>query len=140
MSDVLHRIRVFVFQFDRSIPSYLLLRPAQGVEACWGPIQGSIGFDEKLETAIRREVRSEAGIHSPIDVIDLEMQSHWLVGDEQVVEWNFGVRTLERTGDLALDDRWADFRWAGFSDAYPSLELEFDRAAIMRLHTLLSAA
>ena len=34
----------------------------------------------------------------------------------------------------------ANFRWADFSHAYPSLELEGDRAAIMRLHTLLHAA
>ena len=34
----------------------------------------------------------------------------------------------------------ADFRWAGFSEAYPVLELENDRAAIARLHSLLGAA
>ena len=140
MSEVLHRIRIFVYEVSEKVPSYLLLRPAQGVEACWGPIQGSIGFDEQLESAIKRELRTDAGISSPLDVIDLGMPSRWLVGDEQVVEWNFGVQTARVRESLRLDDRWSDYRWADFSKAYPSLELEFDRAAIMRLHTLLSAA
>jgi hypothetical protein len=33
-----------------------------------------------------------------------------------------------------------DYRWAQFSEAYPSLELDADRAAITRLHTLLHDA
>lgn len=140
MTEVLHRVRVFVFQVSEEVPEYLLLRPAQGIEACWGPIHGSIGFGEQLESAIRREVRTDAGIDTPLDVIDLEMPSRWLVGDEQIIEWNFGVRTTPIASDITLDDRWSDFRWAQFSNAYPSLELEYDRAAIMRLHTLLNAA
>jgi hypothetical protein len=32
---------------------------------------------------------------------------------------------------------WSEFQWAGFSLAYPSLELDADRAAIMRLHTIV---
>ncbi len=140
MSEVLHRIRVFVFHVSEHVPNYLLLRPAQGIESCWGPIHGSIGFGEQLESAIRREVRTDAGISAPLDVIDLDMPSRWLVGDEQIIEWNFGVRTTLAKQELTLDDRFADFRWATFSAAYPSLELEYDRAAIMRLHTLLNAA
>lgn len=140
MSEVLHRIRLFVYEVTSEAPSYLLLRPAQGVEACWGPIHGSIGFDEQVEAAIRRELRTDTGISSPLDLIDLEMPSQWLVGDEQVVEWNFGVRASMTREKLDLDERWSAFRWADFSSAYPSLELEFDRAAIMRLHTLLNAA
>ena len=137
--EVLHRIRVFVFEQAETSPQYLLLRPAQGLDACWGPIHGSIGFGEKLETAIRREVTKEAGLARSLDLIDLDLQSHWLVGDEQVIEWNFGVRAPS-SDSVHPDEHWAEFRWANFSDAYPSLELEYDRAAIMRLHTLLGAA
>jgi hypothetical protein len=43
--------------------------------------------------------------------------------------------------DLSVDPRrWSDFRWAQFGEAYPSLELDCDRAAIIRLHALLHAA
>jgi hypothetical protein len=57
-----------------------------------------------------------------------------------VIEWTFGFKTRPGTGELRLDPRFAEFRWAQFSQAYPSLELETDRAAIMRLHTLLRVA
>ena len=38
---------------------------------------------------------------------------------------------------LRLDPRWAEFRWAEFSEGYPLLEFDADRAAFIRLHALL---
>lgn len=140
MSDLQHRIRVFVFRYEERRPQYLLLRSDQGIEAFWTPIHGPIGFGEKLETAIRREVMDDVGIMKPAELIDLRMPARWLVGDEEVIEWNFGFHANPEVDHLDLAERWADFRWAEFATAYPSLELEIDRAAIMRLHTLLQAA
>jgi ADP-ribose pyrophosphatase YjhB (NUDIX family) len=141
MSDFRHCVRVFVFRYEERLPSYLLLRSTQGIESFWTPVHGPIGFDEKLESAIRREVADDTGIARPAELIDLQMPSRWLVGDEEVIEWNFGFRAAPGVERLELDrERWSEFRWATFPEAYPSLELEFDRAAIMRLHTLLCAA
>lgn len=140
MSDLVHRIRVFVYRFVERHPHYLLLRGTQGIESFWTPIHGPIGFDEKLETAIRREVMDDIGLGRPNQLIDLEMPSHWVLGDEEIVEWNFGFQTQANEYLLHLDPRWSEFRWSAFTEAYPSLELENDRAAIMRLHTLLHAA
>lgn len=140
MVELLHRIKVFVFQQAGPEPAYLLLRPAQGLESFWGPIQGSIGFGEKLESAIHREVLDDIGVVQPLDLIDLGMPARWNLGDEDVIEWTYGFRTVAGRTRLRLDPRWAEFRWAQFGDAYPSLELDYDRAAIMRLHTLLRAA
>jgi hypothetical protein len=140
MSDLLHRIRVFVFRYHQRRPQYLLLRGAQGIEAFWTPIHGPIGFGEKLETAIKREVMDDVGIAKPTELIDLRMPARWILGDEEVIEWNFGFHASPDVENLRLDKRWADFRWSEFAMAYPSLELEIDRAAIMRLHTMLQAA
>lgn len=135
-----HRVKVFVFRYRERSPDYLLLRSSQGIESFWTPVHGAIGFGEKLETAIRREVADDTGIRRPEELIDLQMTSRWTLGDEEIIEWNFGFRAVPQVGDVSLDDRWAEFRWADFATAYPSLELEPDRAAIMRLHTLLGAA
>ncbi|MCZ6598632.1 MAG: NUDIX domain-containing protein [Planctomycetota bacterium] len=140
MSDLVHRIRVFVYRFVERHPHYLLLRGTQGIESFWTPIHGPIGFGEKLETAIRREVMDDIGLGRPNQLIDLEMPSHWVLGDEEIVEWNFGFQTQANEYLLHLDPRWSEFRWSAFTEAYPSLELENDRAAIVRLHTLLHAA
>jgi 8-oxo-dGTP pyrophosphatase MutT (NUDIX family) len=140
MSELIHRIKVFVFSMRRAEPRYLLLKASQGIESFWGPLQGTIGFGEKLDTAIRREVMDEAGILRPVDVIDLQMPSRWVVGDEEIIEWTYGLRTVPPQAPLQLDKRWAEFQWANFSLAYPSLELEIDRAAILRLHTIVQAA
>jgi len=135
-----HRVKVFVFRYRVGAPDYLLLRGSQGIESFWTPVHGAIGFGEKVETAIRREVASDTGIKRPEELIDLHMTSRWLLGDEEVIEWNFGFRAVPQIGQVALDERWSEFQWANFATAYPSLELEPDRAAIMRLHTLLGAA
>jgi hypothetical protein len=138
--ELSHRIRVFVYRFHEGHPDYLLLRAAQ-LESFWTPIHGPIGFGEKLESAIRREVMDDIGLGRPSRLIDLEMPTRWLVGDEEVIEWLFGFHALPTASDLRVDvKRWSDFRWVQFPEAYPALELEYDRAAIMRLHTLLHDA
>jgi len=140
MSELLHRIKVFVFRHQGAEPHYLFLRGAQGIESFWGPVQGPIGFDEKIEMAVRREVLVDTGIASPLDVIDLAMPQVTLVGDEEVVEWSYGLKSPPLPQPLRLDPRWADFRWAPFSEGYPLLEFETDRAAFLRLHALIRAA
>ena len=142
MSELSHRIRVFVYRYQAAEPTYLLLRSARGgIESLWTPLHGPLGFGEKLESAIRREVMDDTGLGRPMELIDLEMPSRWLLGDEEVIEWNFGFRAQPPSEDPHLDEqRWVDFRWTPFQEAYPSLELDNDRAALMRLHTMLHAA
>lgn len=140
MAELYHRVRVFVFRYDGKLePSYLLLRGAQ-MESFWTPLHGTIGFGEQLEAAIRREVMDETGLGRPVQLIDLQMPARWLVGDEEVIEWNFGFRAAPSPTPRIDGERWAEHRWAPFPEAYPSLEFQNDRAAIMRLHALVHAA
>lgn len=140
MTELVHRIKVFVYDQKSREPTYLLLKRL-GRESFWGPLSGSIGFGEKLDTAIRREVMDEVGLARPADVIDLQMPTRWMLGDEEVIEWTFGLRTEpDDASGVRLEGRWSDYQWADFALAYPALELEVDRAAILRLHTLLRAA
>lgn len=137
--ELSHRIRVFVFRYDEGQPRYLLLRGAQ-LESVWTPVHGPIGFGEKYEAAIRREVLDDTGITRPNRLIDLEMPARWCLGDEETIEWLYGFQAQPHPNDLRVDARrWASFRWLGFPEAYPSLELDHDRAGLMRLHTLLHA-
>jgi len=136
MVELVHRVKVFVYRFREAAPDYLLLR-ASGHESFWGPIQGPIGLGEKLDTAIKREVMDDIGLSRPMDLIDLHLPGRWILGDEEVIEWSFGFRTLPEQGRLNLSDRWSAFRWAQFREAYPSLELENDRETLLRLHSVL---
>ena len=140
MSELLHRIKIFVYRFADTVPHYLLLKPDQGLEAMWGPLQGALGFGDKLETAIRRRVQEDIGLAAPERLLDLEMPGRWTIGDEEIVEWTFGVRTMHDLHPDRVADVWAAHRWARFDDAYQSLGLELDRAAVMRLHTKVLAA
>ena len=141
MAELSHRVRVFAYRIQEGRLDYLLLKNAQGIDASWSPINGPIEFGEQLESAVKREVRKDIGIAKGERTIDLEMPSHWLLGDEQVVEWNYGFRVPGPGDSIDLDqERWSDYRWANFTDAYPSLVLAYDRAAIMRLHSVLGQA
>lgn len=139
MSELQHRIKVFIYSFEHGDPRYLLLRSARGHNPTWGALDGAIGFGEKIETAIEREVTRDVGLPKPADLIDLQMPKLWQLGDEEVVEWPYGslAATIQ---ELRLESRWADYRWAEFGEAYSSLHLDLDRAAVTRLHTLISAA
>ena len=136
MSELIHRVRVFPYSLESREPSYLLLLREQGMESCWGPLQGEIGHGEQIEGAIRRQVLEGMGVREPLDLVDLHVPARWILGDEEIIEWNFGCRIppgIEATPNTIL-------RWERFVHAYPSLELETDRAAILRLHALLRAA
>jgi hypothetical protein len=139
MVDVLHRVKVFVYRFGDLHPDYLLLR-RPGYESFWGPVQSRLELGEKLETATQRSVMHDLGIGRPVELHDLQCPARWILGDEQVIEWNFGYRAPSAEPDVQLDPGWADFRWADITDAYPALELDADRTAILRLHAILSAA
>ena len=136
MSDLIHRVRVFPFSIERREPAYLLARRDQGLESCWGPLQGEIGLGEQMEGAILRQVQEGMGQEELIQLIDLKMPARWLIGDEEIIEWSYGCRIQP----LGTQDGALPLRWESFAHAYPSLELETDRAAILRLHALLRAA
>jgi len=140
MVDLIHRIKIFVYRLGAPGPDYLLLKANQGHEALWGPLHGNLGFGEKLEGAIRRRVMEDTGLVPPAHVVDLEMPARWLLGDEEIIEWTFGFQANMNLDTRRLQRAWAAHRWATFEEAYPTLGLDPDRAAIMRLHTHLSAA
>lgn len=140
MTDFIHRVKVFVFKYEEHSPNYLLLRRTPSIESFWSPLHASIEHGEQMEAAIKRSVTSDMGFSRPSELIDLDMPSRVILGDEEVIEWNYGYRLLpERDREPELnEDHWSDYLWADFGVAYPYLELEPDRAAILRLHTRLS--
>lgn len=140
MGELRHRIKIFVYRLNEHEPDYLLLKPDQGIEALWGPVQGHLGFGEKLDQAIRRKVFDDVGLTPRGHMIDLEMPQRWSLGDEEIVEWTFGYHSPGEADIARLSNHWAAHRWCDFAGAYPSLGFEMDRAAIMRLHAFLSAA
>ena len=140
MSELHHRIKVFVYRFEQAAPHYLLLKPDQGIEALWGPLQDELGFGEKLESAIRERVRHQVGLDPSGRLLDLDMPGRWTLGDEEIIEWTFGFRARGHVRPELLEGSFAAHRWARFQDAYSCLGLELDREAVMRLHARVLAA
>ena len=137
---VLHRVRVFIFNQSLGEASYLLLHSAQGLEGCWRPVHGNIEFSEQFEMAVRREVMEDTGLVNRGEVVDLDLPLRQVLGDEEIIHWNFGFPIDSKPEVLHLDERWDEHRWAPFDQAFSRFELEGDRVAITRLHSLLHAA
>ena len=55
-------------------------------------------------------------------------------------EWTFGFKAPPGLELARVAPSWTAHRWARFDDAYRSLGLEPDRAAVMRLHSRVIAA
>ncbi|MFT7484425.1 MAG: hypothetical protein ACI9F9_000265 [Candidatus Paceibacteria bacterium] len=140
MHEFQHRIKVFVYRLHQGQPHYLLLRKSEGHNPIWGALDGPIGFGEQIETAVTREVCNDVGLLGSRGPIDLQMPKRWVLGDEEIVEWPYGFQTSSDPSGLILDSRWSEYRWAAYSEAFGTLQLELDRAAVTRLHTLIGAA
>jgi len=139
--QVLHRVRVFVYHLEQGSPRYLLLHSAQGAEGLWRPVHGNIEFNEQFETAVRREVLEEIGLVTRDGLVDLEMPLRQILGDEEVVHWNYGFRVDDFPEVLQLDtERFDQYRWNPYDQAFAKYGLEGDRQAVTRLHSVLHAA
>ncbi len=137
MTEITHRVKVFVFQFTEEIPHYLMLRAKPRQENFWGPVMGTIRPWEDLDRAILREVREETGLDRPEEVVDLEIRDVWTMGEEHLVDWMYGFRV--RPAQLTLGDGVSEFQWVPFPRCYESLETETNRKGLIRLHTMLDA-
>ena len=137
MSELHHRIKVFVYRFEQAAPHYLLLKPDQGIEALWGPSRTSSGsarsWRARSANACGTRWASTSG-----RLLDLDMPGRWTLGDEEIIEWTFGFRARGRVRPELLEGTFAAHRWARFQDAYSSMGLELDRQAAMRLHSACS--
>jgi len=138
-----HQVRVFVFRFTVDRVEYLLLRRRPRTENTLGPIKGPVGIDEHLQDAVLREVREETGIVRPVHLIDLDHASTFVVGDQGLVQWEFGYQVpdlrVHTAPDILPGPKIAETLWTGFERAFKTLELPEDRSTLVRLQMMLKA-
>lgn len=136
MFNLEHRVRVFVFQVLDERIEFLLLRHKPRDEWPLGPVVGPVTPGEKLEEAIRREVRAEIGLRRPVHLQELAQPSKELFGDVGVVEWPYAWQA--GTPDAPITDlkpgpMIGELHWMPFDEAFQQLEIGTDREALVRL-------
>jgi 8-oxo-dGTP pyrophosphatase MutT (NUDIX family) len=134
-----HQVRVFVFRFDPEHVEYLLLRRRPRSEHTLGPVRGRVDVSEHLQDAVLREVRAETGIVRPAHLIDLEHTSTFVVGDQGLVQWEFGYQVPGTPPGWSPGPEIAETLWTPFEGAFRTLEQPDDRSALVRLQMYLQA-
>lgn len=136
-----HEIRVFVFRYQAGRPDFLLLRRRPRVENELGPVHGPVELSEHLRDAVIREVREETGLIRPAHLIDLDHASKLVVGDEGLIQWEFGYQAPETDVETRLHPgpEVAEAHWLPFEGAFQHLPNPEDRSALIRLQMLLQA-
>ncbi len=136
-----HKVRVYVFRWDENRLRFLLLRKNPPQENVLGPVCGPVGLDEHLPEAAVREVREETGLVEPVHLIDLQHANRLVIGDEGLVEWEFGYQARSDADEKRLSPGpdVSDLFWLDFDQAYARLEAAEDRTGIIRLRMRLQA-
>lgn len=136
-----HEIRVFVFRYAEGRPDFLLLRHRPRAENELGPVHGPVEISEHLRDAVIREVREETGLIRPAHLIDLDHTSKLVVGDEGLIQWEFGYQAPSADVDtrLAPGPAVVETCWLPFERAFQRLPSAEDRSALVRLQMLLQA-
>ena len=136
-----HKVNVFVFRFEEQHVHFLLLRKHPRIEHNIGPVKGLVAVDEHLRDAVLREVREETGLLHPLHSIDLQHSSKFMLGDQGLIEWEFGYHAPPKRElcDISPSEEIAEIVWARFDKAFATLECEADREALVRLQMMLQA-
>ncbi|HEB53698.1 MAG TPA: NUDIX domain-containing protein [bacterium] len=140
MFNLEHRVRVFVFQvLDRRV-EFLLLRHKPREEWPLGPVVGPVTPGEKLEDAIRREVKAETGLKRPVHLQELLQPQKELFGDLGIIEWLYAWQAGSPgapADEVHPGPMIGELQWLPFERAFEQLENDADRDAIVRLQLSL---
>ena len=132
---VLHRVRILVFSKTGSVTRHLLVKPFPRREWSWRPLEGRIRLKEQFHQAIQREVHEKIGIEHG-SIIDLHHYSMVTMGEEELVDWDYGYR-IEFLSPESMNQKtrasFADIRWMNLFQALKSVESKPVAEALMRL-------
>ncbi|GEM_PF-5155155 len=136
---ITHRVRIFVFADDPKGYRHFLIRPKPRAEWSWGPLSGTIRYEEQFHQAIRRHVKEKLGLDEG-SILDLEHHPTEMAGDITWVDWDFGYglppsrEPLPRPLPSVEEPEWT---WATLGEA---LQLDLPRTvqeALIHLELLL---
>jgi 8-oxo-dGTP pyrophosphatase MutT (NUDIX family) len=129
------------YLFARSPLALLIFRRPPSRDRVWVPISGKVEpTDVDFAAALRRELREETGLASPVPLIDLDWQVKFRADHGEV--WRLHAYGVEVAREFVpqLSEEHDAAEWVAPEEAARRLHYEDNRAAVARLLERLGAA
>jgi len=115
MAKIIRNVVAIIYDKD----DFLILKK-QGTWTGWQFVQGGIEKDEKMEDAVKREVKEETGL-SDIEIVEkLDIKSdYWFVWEGEKVHkfQNFFLVKASRKDQIKLSIEHSDYKWCKYDEA-----------------------
>jgi len=114
----------------------LILKRTPEKGGFWQPITGCLEEGESRIEALRREIREETGIESPIRIV--EHVHHYEFSDPHLVkQFVFGVE-VSPNEKIVIGKEHCEFKWCSFQEALRLMKWKENKEALRKLNELLT--
>ncbi|MBS4008126.1 MAG: NUDIX domain-containing protein [Clostridium sp.] len=127
---------VFIYQWDKSEPKYLLLKRNRKLGGYWQPVTGFIEEAENNREAALREIGEETGLKMYVRLIDL---NHVFCFEMQGIAYSVSVLAMEVADPPAINIslEHTDHQWLTYQEARRTLYWDNNVSSLDKLHKRL---
>jgi len=127
---------VFIYEWEKSEPKYLLLKRNVELGGYWQPVTGFIEEPEKNREAALREISEETGIENYVHLTDLK---HYFYFELHDVPYSVSVLAMEVADPpaISISCEHTDHRWLPYQEARRTLYWDNNVASLELLHNQL---
>jgi len=127
---------VFIYQWEKSEPLYLLLKRSLELGGYWQPVTGFVAEPEKNRETALREISEETGLETYVRLLDL---NYFFCFEIHGIPYSVSVLAMEVADPPSINISFehTDYQWLPYQEARRTLFWENNVACLDKLHNQL---